>query len=79
MSDAATLAANIKAEILADIASGRIPATVSSFSELHDYVDANMYGVNDDLAVDGEEFAAFCEVLNDAQNIVDAWLINGRV
>lgn len=27
----------------ADIASGQVPATVRSFSELHDYVDANEY------------------------------------
>jgi hypothetical protein len=33
-----------KLEILQDIASGVVPGTVSSFSELHDYVDANEYG-----------------------------------
>ena len=33
-----------KAEILEDIDSGIVPSTVSSFSELHDYVDANEYG-----------------------------------
>jgi hypothetical protein len=33
-----------KAEILEDIAAGVVPNTVSSFSELHDYVDANEYG-----------------------------------
>ena len=33
-----------KAEILEDIAQGTVPDTVSSFSELHDYVDANEYG-----------------------------------
>ena len=33
-----------KAEILEDIDSGIVPNTVSSFSELHDYVDANEYG-----------------------------------
>lgn len=36
--------ARMKSEILADIAAGTIPATVASFSELHDYVDANEYG-----------------------------------
>lgn len=34
----------MKAEILADMASGLVPKTVASFSELHDYVDANEYG-----------------------------------
>ena len=33
-----------KAEILEDIAAGVVPGTVSSFSELHEYVDANEYG-----------------------------------
>ena len=33
-----------KNEILQDIENGIVPAHVSSFSELHDYVDANEYG-----------------------------------
>ena len=33
-----------KVEILEDMSSGIVPTTVSSFSELHDYVDANEYG-----------------------------------
>lgn len=33
-----------KREIMEDIASGRVPFTVSSFGRLHDYVDANCYG-----------------------------------
>lgn len=33
-----------KAEILADIAADRVPADISTFSALHDYVDANEYG-----------------------------------
>ena len=36
--------ARMKSEILADIAAGTVPASVSTFSELHDYVDANEYG-----------------------------------
>ncbi len=40
---AATIA-RMKSEILADIAAGTVPASVSTFSELHDYVDANEYG-----------------------------------
>lgn len=31
-------------EILADLKQGTIPATVATFSDLHDYVDANEYG-----------------------------------
>ena len=33
-----------KTEILADVASGTVPSTCASFSELHDYTDANGYG-----------------------------------
>ena len=33
-----------KAEILADVAAGTVPQACASFSELHDYVDANGYG-----------------------------------
>jgi len=36
--------ARAKREVLADVASGVVPATVQTFSELHDYVDANGYG-----------------------------------
>ena len=35
----------IMAEIDADIQAGLVPATVASFSELHDYVDANDYAL----------------------------------
>jgi len=31
-------------QITTDIHSGRVPATVGAFGELHDYVDANEYG-----------------------------------
>ena len=35
---------HMKAEVMAEIASGRIPDSVESFSDLHDYVDANEFG-----------------------------------
>lgn len=81
MTQTLTLPATIqrmKSEILADIAAGVVPATVASFSELHDYVDANMYGGGGNLDVDSEEFSAFCDMLNDAQNAIDAWIKEGR-
>lgn len=40
----ANLVARMKREIDADIAAGKVPATVTSFSELHDWGDANCYG-----------------------------------
>lgn len=85
---AAELAATIKAEVLALIASGTIPATVASFSELHDYVDANCLGgtevMYDALAPDGCDDAtgqaardAMCDLMNPAHNEVDAWIKAG--
>jgi hypothetical protein len=78
--------ARMKAEILADIAAGTVPATVASFSELHDYVDANTYGG----FCDDEYVARFglpsdegypesqYNFENSAQNAVNAWLVAGK-
>lgn len=77
----------MKAEILRDMACGIVPLTVASFSELHDYVDANCYGgFCDDKVVDS--LIAFfggrdsneampdgmMKFINDAQTAVDHWL-----
>ena len=83
--------ARMKSEILADIASGKVPASVSSFSELHDYVDANEYGgfCDDDyltklwafygaLSDDGCPAEVY-EFTNAAQNAIETWLGNGRI
>lgn len=37
------LATEIMAMVIEDIAEGLVPATVTSFQELHSYTDANMY------------------------------------
>ena len=78
-----------KAEILEDIATGREPDTVSSFSELHDYVDANEYGglceegtwwslaESDDDATkeaNGGMYLLHFDQSAAVQNAVDAWL-----
>lgn len=70
------LVANIKEEILELLLSGKMPSTVRSFAELHDYVDANMLGDWDGLLddVDGEAFKVFSDELNQAQCRVDALL-----
>jgi hypothetical protein len=81
-----------KREVLSDIADGTVPATVASFSELHDYVDANYYGgafedgeamhsvCNSSDADDtfGSGCDRCCDFWNDVQNAVDAWLKRGR-
>jgi hypothetical protein len=45
MTTTSEYADRIMAEIDDDIKAGLIPATVASFSELHDYVDANDYAL----------------------------------
>ena len=69
----------MKAEILSDIANGTVPATVATFAELHDYVDANEYG---GACEEDGPFGGFsveqCDFWNECQNAVDAWLKAGR-
>jgi len=43
------LAEKMKIDIVDDVAAGIVPITVKSFGELHDYVDANMYGDTMDI------------------------------
>jgi len=43
-SEIAAAVAFVKVEIRADQEAGIIPANVTTFSQLHDYVDANTYG-----------------------------------
>lgn len=75
-------------EVLNDVRSGRVPASVGSFSELHDYVDANGYGgafdwpsLPGDIAPGGEldaEQDAYltlhCRFWDAVQTGVDIWL-----
>ena len=75
-----SLVESIKKEVRELIADGTIPATVSSFSELHDYVDANMLGGTEDLLQFDENGDSHCDIdeLNAAQTEVSEWLKNGR-
>ena len=77
--------ARMKAEILAHIADGTVPSTVTTFSELHDYVDANEYGgfCIDEInaAIEAEfsnEHRSSVDYFNICQNEVDYWLYRGR-
>lgn len=56
-----------KDAIQADIADGAVPSTVATFTDLHDYVDANAY--LDPLDVDDA---------NTAADTLDQWLRAGR-
>jgi hypothetical protein len=62
-----------KAEILADVAAGTVPNTCASFSELHDYTDANGYGGAFERPFDNEE----TDFWNAVQDAVDAWIKQG--
>jgi hypothetical protein len=73
--DMAALIARVKAEIAADITRGVVPATVVSFSELHDYVDANTYG---GLCDDGDNADVTTDELIVMQDAVHEWLAAGR-
>lgn len=87
----AQLADKMKTEILADVQNGIVPASVASFSELHDYVDANLYGGTEAL-LDGFDAAmpdtdeghstaliALCDLANPAMDAVDAWIKAGGI
>ncbi len=82
----------MKAEILEDVKTGRVPATCPSFSSLHDYVDANCYGGfcdNHEMQALIEHFGGIDEnkgmpeslidYLNNAQNSIDQWINDGGI
>ncbi|WP_029049502.1 hypothetical protein [Cupriavidus sp. amp6] len=75
-----------KAQIQQEIASGRIPPTVKTFSALHDFVDANEFGGlcadDSDLPrlfprVTESDAEVFCEAANRVQQALDQWLTSG--
>lgn len=82
--------ARMKREILADISAGRVPASVKTFSALHDHVDANEYGgfCEDEFADnmimhfggrDEHEGMpqAYLNYMNAAQDAIGTWLAEG--
>lgn len=85
----AELAEKMKADILQDVANGDVPPTVASFSDLHEYTDANLYGGTEKLldAVTAQlpdteaghttALNAVTDLMHRAVNIVDAWIKNG--
>jgi hypothetical protein len=62
-----------KREVLADVAAGSVPVTVATFSQSHDYVDANGYGgAFDDDAPDTND-----ELWDALQSAIDGWIRSG--
>jgi hypothetical protein len=64
-------------EILEDIRAGRVPVTAQSFSELHDFVDANEYGGGCEWAEEEWSTDRFCAFWNRVQDALDAWIRAG--
>ena len=67
----------IKKSINVDIKSGLVPTTVSTFSELHDYVDANEYLIE----AYGGKFPFTQKGFKEANKLmdeIDQWLKNGK-
>jgi hypothetical protein len=62
---------------------------ITSFSDLHDYMDANTLGeseevwekLTDDIGPEGDEVKVqlACDILNEAQTIVDEWIKQGAL
>lgn len=63
-----------KSQILADIASGTVPSSIDNFGDLHDYVDANMYGGLGECEYEWETEDGFCDYGNALQDALNAWL-----
>ncbi len=66
-----------KKAILEDINDGTVPTTVKSFSELHDYVDANEYLTPEDtdlpnIAEMGADILS--AIGNEVSDAIDEWL-----
>ena len=82
------MAEKMKVEIVSDMRSGIVPNSVRTFSQLHDYVDANCYGGSEALLDELDSHAAndadhtsalnvLCDLMNPAMEIVNEWLAAG--
>ena len=67
-----------KIEILHDIKSGVVPSSIVSFSDLHDYVDANEYGGATDSGSPYNVADMGIEFWAGVQDVVHEWLASGR-
>ena len=74
--------ARAKREILADAKAGVFQGPITTFADLHDYADANVYGgfcagghyawtLTDPTDPHNQRF---CDFVNEVQNQIDAWI-----
>jgi hypothetical protein len=73
-----------KAQILWDVRIGRVPATVGSFADLHDHVDANGYGNAFDWPILPSETddiyqQIFADFWNYVQDRLNDWIANSEM
>ncbi|MEU7631738.1 hypothetical protein AB0C34_17370 [Nocardia sp. NPDC049220] len=71
------VAAVMMGQICEDITAGIVPATVGTFEELHDHLDANMYA-DEFVRMIEQSGRAWADFINGATDIVDVWLRAGR-
>lgn len=82
----------MQAEVMTDIRAGIVDRRCKSFSDLHDYVDANCYGGFCDDALADALIAHFggrdehegmpqgmLDYMNTAQNRIDLWIKEGGI
>jgi hypothetical protein len=65
-----------KTEILEDLANGTIPE-VKTFEELHDYVDANEYGLEEfghQWGLNANDFDVLVDVMSQVQIHLNLWI-----
>lgn len=79
MSRLQQLVGAMKAEIVLDMYAGRVPKRVHTVEQLHDYVDANLYGSSifgqwPDFIADNNRAV---KLLNAANEVIDEWLLFG--
>ncbi len=80
----------MRSEVRELMASGRIPGSAKTFSELHDHIDANEIGgfCDDDVSqalliwfggddLDGGWPQSMIDFINEAQGAIDKWLASG--
>ena len=70
--------ARAKREIQEDISVGNIPTTITCFSDLHEYVDANGYGGFFEAEVwEGRDTEEVCLIAGEVHRVVSGWIRGG--
>jgi len=70
----AVTVSRMKLEILADIMGGHVKSDIKSFSDLHNYVDANKYG---GFLEEGYEPSPNFTFENECQWLINSWIRDG--